>query len=281
MTKRNHQMFRTTLLFAALSYAIGWSDNTFAQTATAPLKAPTAPGATLKTTPLTTQSPLTATPAVQPNAVTTQSITKPATTAVIKKNVLQKATVMAGVAALSMSQKVAAAAAFLAEEQKEAKERQDKQSETAIALLLQNLSVSNGATLALASPKASWGNAHLSLIKAYQVDFDKGTVQFTPSLTNQNNALLGYPMAQCVFNAPEEGYYLVAFSIQGAQSKTVASISFNQSAFSAGTSAKVVLNSGENIVTLVEKFSKGGFAFAGVTSEDNFGFKSCEISRIK
>ena len=279
MTKDKHRMFRATVLAASLACALGWSSTMWAQTTQ--LKAPTGPGATLKTTPLTAQSPLTATPAVQPNAVTSQSIMKPATNAVIKKNVLQKATVIAGVAALSMAQKVAAAAALLAEEQKEAKERQDKQKEKTIALLLESLSVSNGATLTLASPKASWGNAYMSLTKAYRVKFDTGYVQFAPNLTNQNNALLGYPMAECLFTAPEEGYYLVAFSIRVVQSKTAASISFNQSAFSTGTSAKVVLNSGENIVTLVEKFSKGDFVFAAVTSEDNFDFKSCEISRLK
>ena len=69
MTKGNHRMFHATVLVTSLACAMGWSSTMWAQTT--PLKAPTAPGATLKTTPLTTQSPLTATPAVQPNAVTT------------------------------------------------------------------------------------------------------------------------------------------------------------------------------------------------------------------
>lgn len=278
MTKGSHQIFHVTVLTASLACAMGWSSTMWAQTTQ--LKAPVAPGATLKTTPLTAQSPLTATPAVQTNAVTNQATALTGTTVTVKKNLVQRANVVAG-ASLSATQKLAAAAALLAEEQKEAKEQQDKQSEATIAVLLKNLSVSNGATLTLASPKASWGNAHLSLTKAYQVDFVSGNVRFVPSFSTQNNPLLGYPMAYCEFTAPEDGYYLAAFSIQAVQNKSGASVSFNKSAFSIGTSAKVALKNGDNIVTLVEKFSKGSFAFAAVTSEENFDFRSCEISRIK
>ena len=277
MTKDKHRMFRATVLAASLACAMGWSSIMWAQTT--PLKAPTGPGATLKTTPLTAQSPLTATPAVQPNAVTSQSIMKPATNAVIKKNVLQKATVIAGAAALSMSQKVAAASALLAEEAKKAKENQDKQQEALLELLIKNLNVSTGATLSVASLKASWGGAELRLREVLNVG--NGVAEFDPKMLNSGPSSVSHPAAYCSFTAPEDGFYMVDFLLKSLDESRTVTADLSAGGFVKGASSNATLTKGDNHVLISAKFSKNGPATAVISSDGYFIFKSCEISRIK
>ena len=178
-----------------------------------------------------------------------------------------------------MSQKVAAAAALLAEAAKQAKEDQDKQNEALVAVLIRNLNVSTGATLSVTSPKASWGGAELTLREVLMVG--DGVAQFDPKILNSGPSSLSHPAAYCHFIAPEDGFYMVDFLLKTLDESITVNATLSTGAFIKGASSNATLTKGDNHVLISAKFSKNGPASASISSDDYFIFKSCEISRLK
>ncbi len=195
-----------------------------------------------------------------------------------------KAQVVPG-AALNATQKVAAAVAALAEIQKQAREQQDNATEQALSLMQKNVTVANGATLSLASPKSSWGNAVLSVRGVGGVDFENGTIAMVPMPGTMGAK--DYPGANCKFVAPEDGYYMVTASIEALNGSAIKPLTLKVSldpsiiGYGSGPVTAVQLNGGANTVVAVEKFSKGHEARAVVSGDSAFNFRSCEISRLK
>ena len=200
------------------------------------------------------------------------------------KKYLLKAQVVPG-AILSATQKLTTAMAALAELAKQAKEQQDKETEDKIALLQKTLSIGNSATLSLLSPKSPIGNATLSVGMADRVDFERNHVQFSPGSLKKFGPLIGWPAAYCDFKVPEVGFYMVAFTVEnypnvGGTTTVTASIG-SAGAWGPQSEAMATLNKGISVVAVVREFNKDENVISRITSDDIFGFSSCEISRIK
>ncbi|MES2950635.1 MAG: hypothetical protein V4858_19050 [Pseudomonadota bacterium] len=194
-----------------------------------------------------------------------------------------KAHVVPG-AALNATQKVAAASAALAEILKQAREQQDNATEQMLSLMQKNVTVANGATLSLASPKSSWGSAVLSVIGVGGVDLENGSILMVP--TPGTLEAKGFPGASCKFVTPEDGYYMVTASIEAFNSSSKqltlrVSLDPTLIGYGSGPVTAVHLNGGANTVVAVEKFTKGHQARAVVSGDSAFNFRSCEISRLK
>ncbi len=205
-----------------------------------------------------------------------------ATSAVAKKYVL-KAHVVPG-ATLNAGQKLATASAALAELARQAQEQADKETVDKIAQLQKTLNIGNSATLSLLSPKSPIGNATLSLTKTDRVDFEKNQVQFNAGTLKLYGDLLGWPAAYCHFTVPEDGFYMVAFTLKipaNVGGTTSVTAGFKANGWDWKNEAKAVLNKGVSIVAIVGDFRKGEVALSRITSDKLFDFNSCEISRLK
>lgn len=196
-----------------------------------------------------------------------------------------KAHVVPG-AALNATQKLATAMAALDELARQAKEQQDKETEEKIAQLKKTLSIGNSATLSLLSPKSAIGNSTLSLSMVNRVDFEKNQAQFNASSLVKHGNLIGWPAAYCDFRAPEAGFYMVAFTVEnfvnvGGTTTVTASILPRGIVAGDLTEAKAKLNKGQSVVAVFKEVGKDEWVTSMITSEDIFGFSSCEISRFK
>ena len=274
----------TALLLAA---AGAGSSGVLAQTTTL-----RAPGSTLRPASMPTSgfsniTPLAA-PAAHSNTQTVPAIANPnvrvgVTTGAAKAYVL-KAQVVPG-AAMDATQKLATAKAALAEIEKQAKEQQDKETEAKIAQLKNTLSIGNSATLSVLSPKSPLGNAVLSIGMAYNVNFEKNQVVFNPGTLHDSFNSMGWSAANCDFKAPEDGFYMVAYSVEAAangKAPTVTAGIRGAGAWTPGNEAQATLNKGVNIVAVVRELRKSEDVFSKISSSGGyFAFNSCEISRLK
>ncbi len=201
----------------------------------------------------------------------------------VTKTYLVKAHVVPG-AMLSATQKLSTAMAALDDLARQAKEQQDKETEEKIALLKNTLSIGNSATLSVLNPKSPIGNATLSLDKADSVDFEKNQVSFNLD-SIKYDYLVTRPAAYCRFKVLEDGFYMVAFTVEnqpnGGGTVTVAAGIGRLELWSPENEAKAALNKGISVVTVVQKFRKGESGNSRITSGDAFGFNACEISRLK
>nr|WP_315490684.1 hypothetical protein [uncultured Rhodoferax sp.] len=200
------------------------------------------------------------------------------------KNYVLKTQVVPG-AALSATQKLATAMAALTELAKQAKDQQDKETEEKIAQLQKTLSIGNSATLSLLSPKSAIGTATLSVNMAHSLNFENNQVSFNPSSLKQYGNLLGWPAAYCHFKVSEDGFYMVAFTVEtppraGGTTTLTAAIRL-AGYLNPETEAKATLNVGVNVVAIVKELRKGEDAISRITSDDFYAFNNCEISRIK
>lgn len=195
-----------------------------------------------------------------------------------------KAQVVPG-ATLSSAQKLVTAAAALDELARQAKEQQDKETEEKIALMKKTLSIGNSATLSLLSPNSPVGNAVLSVGMANSVNFEKNQVSFQPSSLKQYGNLIGWPAANCSFKVAEDGFYMVAFTVENSPNvggaTTVTAGIGPTGMWNPENTSKAALNKGVSVVAVAQEFHKGQYAYARITSDDIFAFNSCEISRIK
>ncbi|MEO7105830.1 MAG: hypothetical protein ABIZ09_05615 [Rhodoferax sp.] len=206
-----------------------------------------------------------------------------ATTGEAKAYVL-KAQVVPG-AAMNAQQKLATAKAALDEIERQAKEQQDKETEAKIAQLKSTLSIGNSTTLSVLSPKSPIGNAVLGIGMAYVVDFEKNQVVFNPGTLHDANNSMGWSAANCDFKAPEDGFYMVAYSVEAAASGKAPNVTAGirgAGAWTPGNEAQATLNKGVNIVAVVRELKKSEDVFSKISSSGGyFAFNSCEISRLK
>ena len=272
MTKGNHRMFRATVLAASLACAMGWSSTMWAQTIQ--LKAPTGPGATLKTTPLTTQSPLTVSPAAQTNAVTSQSVLKTVETAQAGIATLDVVRVVSG-ASFSPTQKLAAAAAMFSAA---ASSEKDPQKKAMLLKASESKSMDAGVSLTLANPKAALG--YLTFLHA-NVNFDKGDVSITPEKFDPKfGGVAAGVLCDFKRNGKQSGFYLMNFVVEiptGNQAATKmktlvgATGSTNGSVFSVSPGVRQIL---------VPIDLSGYSNYVSLASDGYFIFKSCDISTV-
>ncbi len=204
--------------------------------------------------------------------------------AAVAKTYMVKAHVVQG-AALNATQKLGMATAALAELARQAKEQQDKETEEKIAQLQKTLSMGNSVTLSLLTPKSPIGNATLRVGMANKVDFEKNQVAFNPNTLKQYGDLLGWPAAYCDFNAPEDGFYMVAFTVENppytSGTTTVTAGIGRSGPWGPQNEAKTALSKGLSIVAVIQELRKGEHAVSRITSDHLFAFNACEISRIK
>lgn len=268
-----------------LAFAVAGSSGALAQTTTLRAPGSSLKPATLPTSGFSNTTPLAA-PAAHLNTQTVPAIANPnvrvgATTGEAKAYVL-KAQVVPG-AAMNATQKLATAKAALAEIEKQAKEQQDKETEAKIAQLKSTLSIGNSATLSVLSPKSPIGNASLDLGRTSWVDFERNKVAFNEGLKAANANLTGYSKARCVFTVPEDGFYMVAFTVEDLRTFGPAvNVTTQFGPLNLSKNAAIsTLGRGTNMVVVVKDFNKGAAAYSEISSDDTFYFNSCEFSRLK
>lgn len=282
----------STLAAAALlAVTVAGSPAVFAQTATlqppaSGLKTAPRAGQAVGNTPATTLAAPAAAQMGQTGIAPVNSMAnvRVSKTPAVTKIYQVKAQVVQG-AVLSAQQKLATAMAALDELARQAKEQQDKETEEKIAQMKKTLSIGNSATLSVLSPKSAIGNASLGVGMANSVNFERNQVSFQPSSLKQYGNLIGWPAANCSFKVPEDGFYMVAFTVENSPNvggtTTVRAGINHVGIWNPENEAKATLNKGVSVVAVVQEFRKGADVNSRITSDDIFAFNACEISRIK